>query len=615
MTKHLGRAAACTGLLVLLLATSSNAAERRILLLQSLERGSLTLDYFTGSFRVALNQGAADPVTVTQFVVQLSGFDEIPEQAIIDYLRSAFAKGPVPDLVITAAGPAAAFARRYRAQLFPDTPLLFAAVDQRFLQGTPLAANETAVAVAADMPGVVEGILRLFPQTSHVFVVTDAGALGQFWRGELERDFQRFGTRVKFTWSDQSSLAGVLRRVATLPPDSAIFYVSFGTGGAGGAYSESRTLAEIHSAANAPLFSHQGTLLGHGIVGGRLMSIDELGRVTADVANRILNGESPGSIKIPLQKPGAPVFDWRELQRWGVSDSRLPPNSVVRFRDPGVWDRFKWVIAAGSVVVIAQALLIGALLINHVKRRRAEQSLRQNVADLDIARGALSNLSRRLMGAQEQERSRVARELHDDVSQRMTFLTMEVGRLRRTLPASETAAQGQVQEVYDAVIELARDVQGISRRLHSSTIDLLGLAAAAGNLCQEVSRHQALQIEYVEDNVPASLPEGVAISVFRVLQEALSNVVKHSGARHCKVTLQGLTDALQLEVIDDGRGFDAAATRSEHGLGLISMRERLKLVDGELVVEPNIGAGTAVRGSVPLRMHLEMGAHAVSPSA
>jgi len=130
-----------------------------------------------------------------------------------------------------------------------------------------------------------------------------------------------------------------------------------------------------------------------------------------------------------------------------------------------------------------------------------------------------------------------------------------------------------------------------------------------------VSSHQELQIEYVHNNVPAKLPEGVAISVFRVLQEALSNAGKHSGARHCTVTLQGSADALKLEVIDDGHGFDAAAMRKKRGLGLISMEERLKLVNGELVVESNVGAGTAVRGSVPLSLHPQMDAQTVSPSA
>lgn len=614
LTTPLGRAAAVAALLVVLAATSSEAAARHVLLLQSLEPGNLTSDYFTSSFRVALDKGAADPVTVTQFFVQLSGFDEIPEQTTIDYLRSAFADRPHPDLVITTGGSAAAFARTHRAQLFPEAPLLFAAVDQRFLQGPPLAANETAVAVQTDVSGIVDEILQLFPQTSNLFVVTDAGPLGQFWHRDLEREFQRFASRLRFIWSDEASLAEILRRVPALPPNSAIFYVTFGTGGAGGAHSEERVLTDIHAAANAPLFSHQGALLGHGIVGGSLMAIDELGRTTADVARRILNGESPASIKTPPQRPSVPVFDWRELQRWGITESRLPPGSVVRFREPGVWDRFKWVIVGGSVLVIAQALLIGALLANRVKRRRAEQRLRQNVVDLDGARDALSNLSRRLMGAQEEERTRVARELHDDIGQRMTFLAMDLGRLRQTLPASDAHGQRQAQGLYDAVIELARDVHGISHRLHSSRIDLLGLGVAADDLCKEVSSRQGLPIEYIQHDVPTSLPEDVAIGVFRVLQEALSNAVKHSGASRCTVTLNGLPDALSLQVKDDGRGFDAAAVRRQPGLGLISMQERLNLVKGDLVVESKPGVGTTVFVSVPLQRHPDTNVHTVSAS-
>jgi signal transduction histidine kinase len=615
ISSRLLRAATRAGLAVLLFAGSSEAAVRHVLLLQSVERGNLTIDFFTGNFRVDVSQRAGDSVTFTEFVVNPAGFDETPEQAIVYFLQSAFANRPKPDLVMTVGGPAAAFAREYGHQIFPESPILFAAVDQRFLAGAALGQGETTVAVRNDFPAVVDAILQLFPRTSTVFMVTGSGPLGRFWRQQLEDEFQRFGNRVRFIWSDESSLAEILRRVSRLPPDSAIFFMSFTTDALGGAYPEDRVLDEIHAVANAPLFGGQGAMLGHGIVGGPLMSIDDLGQVAADVASRMLKGESPASITTPVLKPGLPVFDSRELRRWDVSESRLPPGSLVRFREPGVWNRFKWVIIAAASVLMAQALLIGALLVNRAKRRLAEQLLRQNVANLNVARGALSNLSGRLMHAQEQERARVARELHDDVSQRMTFVAMDLVRLRQTLSESETDAQGQAQSLYDAVIELARDVQGISHRMHSSKIDLLGIAAAAGNLCKEVSSHQDLQIRYVQENVPTRLPEGVAISVYRVLQEALSNAVKHSGARHCKVTLQGLTDALTLEVIDDGRGFDAAAMWRAHGLGLIGMQERLKLVDGDVVIESKVGAGTAVHASVPLRPDPVMDAHAVSPSA
>ena len=123
--------------------------------------------------------------------------------------------------------------------------------------------------------------------------------------------------------------------------DSAIFYLTFGTDAQGGAYADERVLADLHATANAPLFAAQSVYLGAGIVGGSLMSIDDLSRNTADVAIRLLNGAPPGSINVPPQRPGQPIFDWRELQRWGIPESRLPPGSVVRYRAPSLWQRIQ----------------------------------------------------------------------------------------------------------------------------------------------------------------------------------------------------------------------------------------------------------------------------------
>ena len=701
------------GLLLTLLATSIEAAPRHILVLQSLERGNLTLDHFTGHFRIELDRKSTEPLTFSQLVVNPGGLGVSPEKPIVDFLQSAFSARPKPDLVLTTGGPAATFARKNREQLFPQSPLLFTAVDRRFLEGAPLAPNETAVAVDNDFSQIVEDILQLFPRTSTVFMVADSGPIGRYWQQELARDFQRFDDRVRFVWSDQMPLDKIVRRVSTLPPQSAVFFFNFGTDALGGTYPEEQVLAEIHAAANAPLFGAQSPQLGHGIVGGRLVAIDEIARESADVALRVLNGEPPAAIRVPLRKPGPPVFDARELRRWDVSESRLPPGSIVRYRVPGVWERFKWFILAGGSALLAQAVLIGALLVSRVKRRRAEQALRESearfrvlansapvmirmsgtdlrgtdfnlqwlaftgralpdelengwldgihpedvvryreharrtveqpaafrieyrlrrfdgeyrwllenseprytpdgsllgyiasavdVTELKAARAALSSLSGRLMEAQDQERSRLASELHDDVSQRMSFLTMDLARVRAGLPDGAAEARADMEGLYDALLGLGRDIQGISRRLHTSRIHYLGLAAAARSFCEEVSGHGSLKVEYVEDAVPSTLAERVAINLFRVLQEALANVVKHSGARHCRVALRGARAELMLEVVDDGRGFDDRAPSQRPGLGLISMQERLKLVGGEVVIESRVGRGTTVRARVPLQ--------------
>jgi signal transduction histidine kinase len=367
---------------LLCVASSGEAAPpvRQVLLLLSLERGNLTLDSFTTNFRVDLDQRVGRPVNVVQLVVGPTGFVGAPEQATVDYIRATYTSRPKPDLIVALAGPATIFARRNRQQLFPDTPLLFGSVDQRFLEDAPLAANETAVAVHNDYPGLIDTILQLRPGTRQVFMIMGSGLLGQYWHQQFAREFERFRDRLTFIWSDELSFGEILRRSATLPPDAAIFYFTFGTDAAGAAYADERVLADLHAAASVPIFGAQSAYLGYGIVGGTLMPIDELSRTTADVAIRLLNGVPPGIIRLPPKGPGQPVFDWRELQRWGISESRLPAGSVVQYRPPSLWDEYRFAASVSLAALLVQFLLILGLLYQRRARRRAETESRRNLA-------------------------------------------------------------------------------------------------------------------------------------------------------------------------------------------------------------------------------------------
>ena len=354
---------------------------QHVLLLHSFDRGSLPVDSFTANFRVDLDERADQPVNVVQIVVGPTGLVGAPEQAVVDYIRSTFLDRPKPDLIVTVAGPAAVFARKHRQELFPDTPLLFASVDHRYLRDAPLGDNETAVAVDNDFPGLVDDMRQLLPQTKQVFMVIGSGPLGQFWRRELEDQFTRLHQQVTFVWSNDLSLSEILRRCASLPRDSAIVYLSFGRDAHGGAYADERVLADLHATANAPVFGALSPLLGHGIVGGRLMSIDDLSRGTAEVATRILDGAPPGIMDVPPQHPSRqPIFDWRELQRWGIAESRLPADSVVRYRRPSLWEEYKPIVISGMGVLVVQSLLIIGLLYQRRARQRAELDSRKNLA-------------------------------------------------------------------------------------------------------------------------------------------------------------------------------------------------------------------------------------------
>src|SRR5688572_15426125 len=190
----------------LLLAGVTARAEQppveNVLVLQSFDRGLLAVDHFTGAFRVGLVQRNQTPVNMFQVIVGPTGFVGASEEAVVDYINASFADREPPDLIVTVAGPAAVFARRHRADLFPDTPLLYASVDERWLAGQPLAPNESAVAVQNDVPGLIDEILTLRPATKRVFMVVGSGTLGRFWHEVMQEELSRFGDRVEFEWSD-----------------------------------------------------------------------------------------------------------------------------------------------------------------------------------------------------------------------------------------------------------------------------------------------------------------------------------------------------------------------------------------------------------------------------
>jgi signal transduction histidine kinase len=366
---------------MLLLVSASQAAEpvKQILLLQSFNRGILVVDQFTGDLRVELDRRAGKPVNVVQIVVGPTGSVGASEQGIVDFIRATYANRQPPDLIMTIAGPAAAFARKYRSQLFPESPLLFASVDDRYLRDKPLTDTEAAVPVHNDFPGLVDDILQVLPATRHVFLVLGSGTLAKFWQQQLEKDFDRFKGRVQFTWSGDLSFTEMLDRYAHLPDHSAIIYLSFGSDVSGTAYADERVFAELHARSNAPIFALHKVFFGFGIVGGRLVHTDELARNTANAAIRILNGARPRDVTVPPQAAGTALFDWRELERWGIAESRLPVGSAVRYGRPSLWMEYRGVVLVAIAALAIQAILIIGLLFERRARRRAEVDSRRNL--------------------------------------------------------------------------------------------------------------------------------------------------------------------------------------------------------------------------------------------
>jgi PAS domain S-box-containing protein len=223
-----------------------------------------------------------------------------------------------------------------------------------------------------------------------------------------------------------------------------------------------------------------------------------------------------------------------------------------------------------------------------------------DVTEQKHARAALSSLSQRLMDAHEQERTWVARELHDDICQQIVAMTIQLHTLSQAAPADTVEIRSRIRELSKRLAQLGGDVQAISHRLHSSKLEYIGIVRAAAGFCDEISSQHAVEVDFSHEGIPPNLPQATAIALFRVLQEALKNAIKHSGARHFEVKLAGTANEIQLEVIDHGIGFDQDASIQTHGLGLISMQERLNLINGKLSIESRPGAGTTIRARVPV---------------
>jgi signal transduction histidine kinase len=349
----------------------------------------------------------------------------------------------------------------------------------------------------------------------------------------------------------------------------------------------------VTAVASAPTYCWVESAMGHGIVGGSLKDQTAEVAAVAGIALRVLNGEAADSIPLSSPDLSARQLDWRQLRRWGISEARVPAGTLVRFREPGLWDRYKAYIVGAAALLVAQSALIAGLLLQLAARRRAEATLQAIQDGLRASRA-------RVLDMVEQERNRIARDLHDDIGQRLAALTMALDDVASGPPVPAIDLNIRIDTLSTRSLELAKDVQIIARNMHFSRPEYLGLESACADFCRDVSKRGQLAVDFDARDVPEHLDKDVALCVYRVLQESVNNAAKHARAPHVRVALSDGGDQIRLEVADDGIGFDPATAMQGPGLGLISMQERVRLVSGELSIVSRPGAGATIRACVSL---------------
>jgi len=380
------RLCVCLLVWVLNMPEPAGSAERveikRVLLLHSFGRDFRPWSEFAGSIKAALERQSQWPLDIQEHTLLTARFDNPgPEAPFVDYLNSLY-QGRPPDIVLSVGAPAARFVQKHRERLFPAMPMVLTAVEDRMVNRASLTDNDTVISVHIDLLAAFGNVLQVLPDTQTIAVVIGTSPLEQSWLNELKRELKPLETRVAFVYYADLSFAEILKRASALPPHTALFWGLMSVDGAGVAQEGDLALSSLRAVANAPIFSYWDGFFNRNTVGGPMLSIAETSKTTVNAAMRILSGEKPGNIKIEPIGFATPKYDWREMQRWDISESNLPPGSEILFREPGHWERYRWQIALVAAVILVQAGLIGGLL--HERRRRhvAEVESRQRLAEL-----------------------------------------------------------------------------------------------------------------------------------------------------------------------------------------------------------------------------------------
>lgn len=629
----------------------------------------------------------------------------------VSLLRQKYA-GRKIDLVIAGLSSGLDFALDNREDLFPGVPIVFVAVDEREARTRRIPPDVIGVPIHMDLEGTLTVALRLHPETRRVFVIAGSAPFDIEWSEVARRTFRTHESRVEFTYLIGLPMDELLRRVADLPAQSIIYYLNIHRDGAAEPLIPAEALQRLAAKANVPIYGHADTYVGNGIVGGHVFSFEIEGQNAARLGLRILAGEKPESIAVPVNSANSYLFDGKQLRRWGISEELLPTGSDIRFKEPNFWVVYRRHIIGGISLCAVQAVLIVGLLVQRARRRQDAARFRQvvesaptgmlmvgrdgkialvnaqaeslfgyqasellgqvvevlvpdrarsehganrarffmaaearamgkgrdlfgrrkdgqefpveiqlsplqtphglfvvaTIVDLTARRAAedglrasqreLRILTARLLEAQEAERRRLARELHDDVNQRLALLSIDMDLLAAASPESSEDFARRVSELSARVKELSSSVHGLSHQLHPSKLEQLGLVVVIRGLCKELSQCHGLEVTFTHYPEPGAIPDETALCLYRIVQEGLRNVVKHSRSRCAAVELTGSADTVRMRITDEGAGFDPATLNG--GLGLVSMRERLHLIGGEIAIDSRPGGGTRIDVRIPV---------------
>jgi signal transduction histidine kinase len=523
--------------------------------------------------------------------------DENYQEEVRQWYQHKYAKRKL-DLVIAIGPQSHEFLSRSHEQFFPGVPVIFC-IDLKSESSAPVTEpGLTGIWLDPDPVSTVNVARQLLPNTKRVVVVAGSGYFDQKFTRIVQKKLLGY-SGVEFVYLPDLDIGDLPNQVGSLPKDTVILFLAVTRDRSRRHFFARDAVRLIANAANVPVFGLVDTMVGRGAVGGKTYRFSGQGLIAADMALRILEGqkieEIPAVVTANLY-----VFDWKQLERWRIDDSHLPPGTILLNRELNVWERYKFIIIGVAALLLLQTVLLAYLFIEHKRRRNAQAALEHDIAERKKAEEALMDISSRMITAQEEERSRIARELHDDFSQRLGMLAIDLERTALIIPDDPRKAVQQMHELWKRTSTVGGDINKLSHALHSSVLDFLGLSEGIKSLCDDVAEQQGMHISFSTHDVPRNVPSATSLCLFRIAQEGLRNVRKHSGIDRASVQLTAQDHTIEMIIADEGVGFNPEGPATKRGLGLRSMQERLRIVGGTVEVQSKPGNGTRLVVHAPL---------------
>lgn len=507
--------------------------------------------------------------------------------AIVDVLRRKYANTKI-DLVITFGPQPYGMLLRYGRDLWPTTPIVFSGVEARQLP-SPLPTNMTGVTASFDFSSNIDLALVLQPDLEHVFYIGGASKQEMGRRAIAEQDFKRFSGHPDIVYLNSLPLPSLLERLGSLPSHSVVLFTTFLRDAGGEAYISARICPTITASSNAPVYGTFETYLGCGILGGAIFDVDAHVRQAAALGSRILHGESVANAHVERGPANKYAIDWRQLKKWRIPEHNLPLGTVIMYRDATVWEVYKKYIHIAIAVLAVQSALI-ILLFTHMRRsKRSDVAVRQ--------------LTRRLIAAGEEERGHIARELHDDLGQRLSLVAVQLSQIHGSKETVIDSLRDPIKTPLGELNTVISDVHNLSHSLHSTKLEHLGLQAALAELCAKLEKVYDISIHLRAPYIPQEVASEIALSFYRIAQEALYNAVKHSAASEIQVSIQADARDITMIVQDNGVGFKTSDQTT--GIGLATMGERMSILNGTLSITSKRSEGTTLTARAPIKKRSE----------